>query len=33
MLENSTARVFVLVMLTCGFLALWVMVQDLAFGG
>ena len=33
MFKNSTERAFVLVMLMCGFVALWVMVQDVAFGG
>jgi hypothetical protein len=33
MFKNSTERAFVLVMLMRGFVALWVMVQDVAFGG
>ncbi len=33
MFKNFTERAFVLVMLMCGFVALWVMVQDVAFGG
>lgn len=33
MFKNSMERAFVLVMLMCGFVALWVMVQDVAFGG
>jgi hypothetical protein len=32
MFKNSTERAFVLVILMCGFVALWMMVQDLAFG-
>jgi preprotein translocase subunit SecE len=32
MFKNSTERAFVLVLLMCGFVALWIMVQDLAFG-
>ena len=33
MFKISTEGAFVLVMLMCGFVALWVMVQDVAFGG
>jgi|TARA_Y200000002_G_scaffold300477_1_gene255490 hypothetical protein len=33
MFKNSTERAFVLVMLMCGFVALWIVVQDVAFGG
>ena len=33
MFKNSMERAFVLVMLMYGFVALWVMVQDVAFGG
>ena len=33
MFKNSAERAFVLVMLMCGFVALWIVVQDVAFGG
>ena len=33
MFKNSTERAFVLVILMCGFVALWIVVQDVAFGG
>ena len=33
MFKNSTEWAFVLVMLMCGFVALWVMLHDAAFVG
>ena len=33
MFKNETERAFVLVILMCGFIGLWVVVSDLAFGG
>jgi hypothetical protein len=33
MFKNSTERAFVLVMLMCGFVASWIVVQDVALGG
>lgn len=33
MFKNPIERAFVLVMLMCGFVALWIVVQDVAFGG
>jgi hypothetical protein len=33
MFKNETERAFVLVILMFGFIGLWVVVSDLAFGG
>ena len=33
MFKNETERAFVLVMLMCGFVVLWLMVKDAAFAG
>ena len=33
MFKNETERAFVLVIFMCGFIGLWVVVSDLAFGG
>mgnify|MGYP007024450928 CR=1 FL=1 len=33
MFKNETERAFLLVIFMCGFIGLWVVVSDLAFGG
>ena len=33
MLKNETERAFVIVMLMCGFVLLWITVKDVAFAG